>query len=120
MKRHWKENAGKLLLPAPRKEGFAYSRNNLVRSGLKPIFRKLGIPEENVDIHAFRHGLATELAESAPITVFRPLLLLPNSGSPEKFGLQGRTSRPFLPMNSVKGTESQRIPGPSSPSGTPV
>jgi hypothetical protein len=27
--------------PARRKEGFAYSRNNVVRSGLKPILRKL-------------------------------------------------------------------------------
>lgn len=46
LKRHWKENPGKLLFPAARKEGFAYSRNNVVRSGLKPILRKLGIPDE--------------------------------------------------------------------------
>jgi integrase len=26
----WKENPGKLFFPAPRKEGFAYSRNNVV------------------------------------------------------------------------------------------
>jgi integrase len=62
---------GKLLFPAPRKEGFAYSRNNVVRSGLKPILRKLGIPDENVGLHAFRHGLATELAGSEPITVLQ-------------------------------------------------
>jgi integrase len=71
LKHHWKENVGKLLFPAPRKEGFAYSRNNVVRSGLKPILRKLGIPDENVGLHAFRHGLATELAESEPITVLQ-------------------------------------------------
>jgi integrase len=71
LKHHWKENPGKLLFPAPRKEGFAYSRNNAVRSGLKPILRKLGIPDENVGLHAFRHGLATELAESEPITVLQ-------------------------------------------------
>jgi integrase len=71
LKHHWKENPGKLLFPAPRKEGFAYSRNNVVRSGLKPILRKLGIPDENVGLHAFRHGLATELAESEPITVLQ-------------------------------------------------
>jgi integrase len=52
-------------------EGFAYSRNNVVRSGLKPILRQLGIPDENVGLHAFRHGLATELAESEPITVLQ-------------------------------------------------
>jgi integrase len=71
LKHHWKVNSGKLLFPAPRKEGFAYSRNNVVRSGLKPILRKLGIPDENVGLHAFRHGLATELAESEPITVLQ-------------------------------------------------
>ena len=62
---------GKLLFPAPRKEGFAYSRNNVVRLGLEPILRKLGIPDENAGLHAFRHGLATELAESEPITVLQ-------------------------------------------------
>jgi integrase len=71
LKNHWKENPGKLLFPAPRKEGFAYSRNNVVRSGLKPILRELGLPDENVGLHAFRHGLATELAESEPITVLQ-------------------------------------------------
>lgn len=71
LKHHWKENPGKLLFPAPRKEGFAYSRNNVVRSGLKPILRRLGISDENVGLHAFRHGLATELAESEPITVLQ-------------------------------------------------
>jgi len=71
LRHHWKENPGKLLFPAPRKEGFAYSRNNVVRSGLKPILRKLRIPAENVGLHAFRHGLATELAESEPITVLQ-------------------------------------------------
>jgi len=60
-----------LLFPAPRKDGFAYSRNNVVRSGLKPILRELGIPAENVGLHAFRHGLATELAEIEPITVLQ-------------------------------------------------
>jgi hypothetical protein len=48
LKHHWKENPGKLLFPAPRKEGF------LAFGGL-----------------AFRHGLATELAESEPITVLQ-------------------------------------------------
>jgi integrase len=68
---HWEENPNQLLFPAPRKDGFARSRNNVVRSGLKPILRKLGLPAENVGLHAFRHGLATELAESEPITVLQ-------------------------------------------------
>jgi len=46
-------------------------RNNVVRSGLKPILHKLGIPDENVGLHGFRHGLATELAESESITVLQ-------------------------------------------------
>jgi len=68
---HWKDNPNHLLFPAPRKVGFAMSRNNVVRSGLKPVLRKLGIPAENVGLHAFRHGLATELAQSEPITVLQ-------------------------------------------------
>jgi len=71
LKHHWKENPNQLLFPAPRKDGFSRGRNNVVRSGLKPILRKLGIPAENVGLHAFRHGLATELAESEPITVLQ-------------------------------------------------
>lgn len=66
-----KENPNQLLFPAPRKHGFARSGNNVVRSGLKPILRKLGIPADNVGLHAFRHGLATELAQSEPITVLQ-------------------------------------------------
>ncbi len=68
---HWKENPNQLLFPAPRKEGFSRSRDNVVRSGLKPILRKLGIPAENAGLHAFRHGLATELAQTEPITVLQ-------------------------------------------------
>jgi integrase len=71
LKKHWKENPNQLLFPAPRKEGYSRSRNNVVRSGLKPILRELGISAENVGLHAFRHGLATELAESEPITVLQ-------------------------------------------------
>ncbi len=71
LKHHWEENSNQLLFPAPRKHGFARSRNNVVRSGLKPILRRLGIPAENVGLHAFRHGLATELAQSEPITVLQ-------------------------------------------------
>jgi integrase len=71
LKHHWKENPNQLLFPAPRESGFAMSRNNVVRSGLKPVLRKLGIPAKDVGLHAFRHGLATELAESEPITVLQ-------------------------------------------------
>jgi integrase len=43
----------------------------VVRVGLKPVLRKLGIPD-NAGLHAFRHGLATELADaSVPLTVLQ-------------------------------------------------
>jgi integrase len=61
-----------LLFPAPRRKGFPRSRDNVVRHGLKPILKKLGIPRHNAGLHAFRHGLATELAEqSVPLTTMQ-------------------------------------------------
>jgi integrase len=68
---HWKENPDQLLFLAPRTKGFGMSRNNVVRTGLKPILLKLGIADVGVGLHAFRHGLATELAQSEPITVLQ-------------------------------------------------
>ena len=69
--RHWKPNSTQILFPnwmgtRPR------SRDNVVRVGLKPVLKKLGIPGDNTGLHAFRHGLATELAEaSVPLTVLQ-------------------------------------------------
>lgn len=40
-------------------------RDKVVKHGLKPVLRKLDIPEENAGLHAFRHGLATELVQRA-------------------------------------------------------
>jgi len=42
-----------------------------VKYGLKPVLRMLNIPDRNAGLHAFRHGLATELAETEPITVLQ-------------------------------------------------
>ena len=39
-------------------------RDNVVKYGLKPVLRKLGIQMRDVGLHAFRHGLATELADT--------------------------------------------------------
>ena len=73
--RLWNPNSVGLLFPAPRKKGFARSRDNVVKVGLKPVLRKLGIPTANTGLHAFRHGLATELAEaSVPLTVLQSQL----------------------------------------------
>ena len=59
---HWTPNARGILF-ATKKGLRPRSRANVVRVGLKPVLRKLGIPD-NGGLHAFRHGLATELAES--------------------------------------------------------
>ena len=48
------------------------ARKSILKNSLEPILRKLGIPEKHCGLHAFRHGLATELAESCvPITVLQ-------------------------------------------------
>jgi integrase len=66
----WKPNSQELLFPnractRPRK------RESVVQYALKPLLRKLGI-DDRAGLHAFRHGLATELAEaSVPITVLQ-------------------------------------------------
>jgi integrase len=66
----WKPNAPGLLFPnractRPRK------RESVVQYALKPLLRKLAI-DDSAGLHAFRHGLATELAEaSVPITVLQ-------------------------------------------------
>jgi integrase len=72
---HWKPNPAGILFPAPRKNGYARSRDNVVKVGLKPVLRKLGIPTTDTGLHAFRHGLSTELVEaSVPLTVLQSQL----------------------------------------------
>jgi len=71
IKGYWKPNAGQILFPdqdgkRPR------SREGVVVYGLRPVLKRLGIPTHNVGLHAFRHGLATELVEAAaPLTVLQ-------------------------------------------------
>jgi integrase len=68
---HWKPNTGQILFPT-RAGDRPRSREGVVVYGLKPILKKLGIPSDNVGLHAFRHGLATELVEAAaPLTVLQ-------------------------------------------------
>jgi integrase len=68
---HWKQNQNGILFPdktgtRPR------SRLNVVRNGLHPVLRKLGIATAHTGLHAWRHGLATALVESsAPISVLQ-------------------------------------------------
>jgi integrase len=67
----WKPNVNGLLFAS--RDGLKpRTRTNIVRNGLKPLLRKLGIPEKETGLHAFRHGLATELVEaSVPVTVLQ-------------------------------------------------
>lgn len=71
IQRTWKPNPGQILFPN-RKGTRPRSRDNVCRVGLKPVLKKLGIPGDDVGLHAFRHGLATELAESSvPLTALQ-------------------------------------------------
>lgn len=68
---HWKPNASQILFPN-QAGNRSRSRKSVVLSGLKPVLKKLGIPGHDVGLHAFRHGLATELVEAAaPLTVLQ-------------------------------------------------
>lgn len=62
LKTVWKPNAADLLFPN-RKGTRPLWRDNVVKYNLKPILKALGIPTRNAGLHAFRHGLATELAQ---------------------------------------------------------
>ena len=71
LKHHWTPNEGGLLF-SNRKGTKPRWRDNVVKYGLKPVLRKLGIQIQDVGLHAFRHGLATELAEnSVPLPVLQ-------------------------------------------------
>jgi integrase len=68
---HWQTNPGGLLFPN-RKGTKPRCRDTVVRYHLHPILKKLGIPTKDVGLHAFRHGLGTELADnSVPLPVLQ-------------------------------------------------
>ena len=71
LEHHWQPNPVDLLFPN-RRGTHPRWRDNVVKYGLKPMLKKLGIQDTNTGLHAFRHGLATELAEaSVPIPVLQ-------------------------------------------------
>jgi integrase len=75
IQRVWKPNKSGLLFQSTKDDGKPRTRKNVVGNGLKPVLRKLGIPSDNTGLHAFRHGLATELVEnSVPVTVLQSQL----------------------------------------------
>jgi integrase len=72
----WTPNKQGLLFLAERKEGSSKSRESAVRY-LHRVMKKLGIPipANGIGLHAYRHGLATELVEqSAPFTAVQKQL----------------------------------------------
>jgi hypothetical protein len=72
LKNHWKENPQGFAVPEPRSGG---PRVNVVKFGLRPILKKLGLPTRKAGMHAFRHGLGTALANAgvSPAVVQRTL-----------------------------------------------
>ena len=74
LKNHWTPNAPGLLFPN-RKGTRPRSRDNVVKYGLHRALKALGMPTKDVGLHAFRHKLATELADaSVPLPVLQKQL----------------------------------------------
>jgi integrase len=68
---YWRPNPAGLLFANP-KGTHPRWRDNVVKYGLKPVLKRLGLPTNNVGLHAFRHGLATELANAGePLPVLQ-------------------------------------------------
>jgi integrase len=69
--KQWKSNPLGILFPV--KSGTRpRSRDNVVKVGLRPVLKALGIPTKDAGLHAFRHGLATAMVEaSAPISALQ-------------------------------------------------
>lgn len=59
---HWQANDAGLLFPNCTGTK-SRLRDNVVKYGLRPVLKQLGIPNHDVGLHAFRHGLASELAQ---------------------------------------------------------
>ena len=62
LKNHWKDNPQGLLFPNRR--GRPCKRANIVKFGLWPILKRMGLPTHKAGLHAFRHGLGTALADA--------------------------------------------------------
>jgi integrase len=61
LKSVWKDNPGGLLFPNRRDR--PCKRADVVKFGLWPILKRLGLPTHQFGLHAFRHGLGTALAD---------------------------------------------------------
>lgn len=58
----WRENPNRLLFP--NRNGRPRKRQYVVKFGLTPLLKRLGLPTKGVGLHAFRHGMGTVLANS--------------------------------------------------------
>lgn len=58
----WRENPSGLLFP--NRSGRPRKRQYVVKFGLRPVLKRIGLPTEGVGLHAFRHGMGTALANS--------------------------------------------------------
>ena len=69
----WSPNPQGLLFTNRR--GRPCKRANVVKFGLHPVLKKLGLPTHHAGLHAFRHGLGTALADAgvSPAVVQRTL-----------------------------------------------
>jgi integrase len=48
----------------PNKTGRPRKREYVVKFGLRPVLKRLGLPWKGVGFHAFRHGLGTALSNA--------------------------------------------------------
>ena len=73
LKDGWKPNPQGLLFPNRRSR--PCKRANVVKFGLHPVLKELGLPTHHAGLHAFRHGLGTALADAgvSPAVVQRTL-----------------------------------------------
>jgi integrase len=73
LKNDWRKNPQGLLFS--NRNGRPCKRANVVKFGLHPILKQLGLPTRRAGLHAFRHGLGTALADAgaSPAVVQRTL-----------------------------------------------
>jgi integrase len=69
----WEPNPQNLLFT--NRDGRPCKRGNVVKFGLRPVLKALGLPTHRAGMHAFRHGLGTALADAgvSPAVVQRTL-----------------------------------------------
>jgi len=136
--RHYKPNPAGILF-TNRAGTRSMKRESLVQYVLKPILRRLGIPEKRFGLHGFRHGLATEPTDKAvPLPVLRQQMrhadvrttlriyrrVIPESQREAMEKIRGSIST-VVPISTAVGTEliankARMVPGVESDSVAPL